>query len=105
VGDAAHDPPQSTAVSLPFFTVSVQVGTAHAPLVQTPLVQFPPAPVPVPHILPLAQAGQAPPQSTSVSLPFFTRSVQAAGWHAPAVQTPLLQFAPLVPQALPSAHL
>jgi len=81
VGEAAHEPPQSTAVSVPFFTVSVQLGVAHRPPAQTPLAQLPPAAVPVPHILPFAQDGQAPPQSTSVSLPFFTRSVQLAGWH------------------------
>ena len=35
----AHEPPQSTSVSVPFLTTSVQVGTAHLLAVQTPLVQ------------------------------------------------------------------
>ena len=104
VGEAAHEPPQSTAVSVPFFTVSVQLGVAQTPAVQTPLLQLPPAAVPVPHILPFAQAGHEAPQSTSVSPPFFTVSVHAAGWHRPAVQTPLAQLAPLAPHPLPSAH-
>ena len=35
----AQSPPQSMSVSLPFFTPSLQVGTAHAPAVHTPLAQ------------------------------------------------------------------
>src|SRR5262245_12435772 len=35
----AQFPPQSTSVSSPFFTPSVQDGAAHVPYVQTPLLQ------------------------------------------------------------------
>jgi hypothetical protein len=106
VGVTAHEPPQSTAVSLPFLTVSVQDGTAHAPLVHTPLAQFAPLVAPLPHIFPLAQvAHEPPPQSTSVSLPFRTVSVQLPGWQRPPVQTPLVQLAPLAPHVFPSTHL
>jgi len=98
VGEAAHDPPQSGAVSLPFFTPSVQVGTAQAPEVHTPLVQLAPAPVPVPHILPSPQGGHEPPQSTSVSVLFFTVSAQLAAAQTPLTHTPLVQ-SPDTPQA------
>jgi len=49
--DAAHDPPQSTASSLPFFTPSVQLGDAQVPLWQTLLWQS----APPPQVLPTAQ--------------------------------------------------
>ena len=64
----AHDPPQSTSVSVPFSTMSVHEGTAQVlgdPL-QTPLAQSPAAL----HFLPLAHFGQLPPQFRSVSVPF-----------------------------------
>jgi hypothetical protein len=42
---------------------------------------------------PVAQGGQLvsglPPQSTPVSLPFLTPSVQVAGWHDMPVHTPV----------------
>ncbi|CAM2194900.1 protein of unknown function [Paraburkholderia kururiensis] len=38
--------------------------------------------------LPALQAPHAPPQSTPVSEPFFTPSVQVAAWHVPEVHTP-----------------
>jgi hypothetical protein len=38
-----------------------------------------------------------PPQSTPLSRPFFTASLQVGAMHLPAVHTPLVQFAPLVP--------
>jgi hypothetical protein len=103
VGAATHEPPQSTAVSLPFFTPSLQVGAAHAPPVQTPLVQLAPAPAPLPHRLPVAQGGHEPPQSTSVSVLFFTMSAQFAAAHTPFTQTPFTQSA-ATPHAWPSGH-
>ncbi|MES1171648.1 MAG: hypothetical protein ABUL77_00290 [Bacteroidota bacterium] len=96
----AHVPPQSTAVSVPFLTVSMQVGTAQAPAVQTPLWQLVPL---APHMRPLAQDGQDPPQSTSVSVPLRVVSVQAAAAHLPVRHTPLVQ-SPITPQAWPSAQ-
>jgi hypothetical protein len=44
---------------------------------QTPLWQS----APTLHTLPAAHALQLPPQSTSVSVPFFTVSVHVAAWH------------------------
>jgi hypothetical protein len=65
-------PPQSTSVSLPFFTVSVHVGAMHFDAAHTPDAQSSGT----------AQARLSPqrvvhelPQSTSVSLPFFTESM------------------------------
>src|SRR6266404_10004793 len=57
------------------------------------------------HIFPTAQAGQVPPpQSTSVSKPFWTMSVQVgAGWQVPPMQIVLWQSPPL-PHVLPSAQ-
>jgi hypothetical protein len=82
----AQVPPQSTPVSLPFFTPSVQVGVAHALFVHTPLVQSPGTE----HAAPFAHfVVQVPPQSTAVSEPFFTVSVHDAVWQTPAVHTPL----------------
>jgi hypothetical protein len=67
------DPPQSTAVSLPFRTPSLQVGARQMPPTHTALWQSAPEPQPSP-------AGHAaqlcPPQSTSVSAPFFAPSAQ-----------------------------
>jgi len=40
--------------------------------------------------------GQLPPQSLSLSLPFFTPSVQLAAWHLLPLHTPVLQSAPVV---------
>jgi len=91
VGAAAQLPPQSTAVSVPFFTLSLQVGTAQVPEVQTPLAQLRPAPVPDPHIWPFAQPGQEPPQSTSVSVLFRTPSAQLAAAQIPFRQTAFTQ--------------
>jgi hypothetical protein len=54
--------------------------------------------------LPLAQgAHDGPPQSTSVSLPFFAASLQPALWHTPLLQTPVWQSTP-ARQALPTPH-
>jgi hypothetical protein len=41
--------------------------------------------------LPAGHFGQLPPQSTSVSFPFFAPSPQEAFWHVPVLQTPVLQ--------------
>jgi hypothetical protein len=72
-------PPQSTSLSVPFFTPSVQLGTAtHTPVgEQIPLVQSPGTP----HALPSPQRGHEPPQSTSLSSPFLVPSSQA-DWGA-----------------------
>jgi hypothetical protein len=69
-------PPQSTSVSVPFLTVSGQAAAWHffgVPL-HTPLVQS----VVAAHDSPVPQRAQvvAPPQSTPVSRPFFTTSLQ-----------------------------
>jgi hypothetical protein len=85
-------PPQSTSVSLPFFTMSEQVGIWQVggfPL-QTPLWQSP-APA---QRLPFRHFGQSDPQSTSVSVWFKTPSEQVAVRHRLPVQTPLLQSTP-----------
>jgi hypothetical protein len=103
VGDAAQEPPQSVPVSVPFFTPSLQVGAAQAPLAHTPLAQLAPAPVPLPHIFPFAQGGHDPPQSTSVSVLFFTPSAQLAAAQIPSMQTPFAQ-SPATAQACPSGH-
>jgi hypothetical protein len=57
--------------------------------VQTPLAQS----LATPHAPLVPQRGQlvAPPQSTSLSPPFFTVSTQVGALQAPEVQTPLVQ--------------
>jgi hypothetical protein len=48
------------------------------------------------HAPPFAQGAQtAPPQSTSVSLPFLTMSAHDGAWHTPPVHTPVVQSAPI----------
>jgi hypothetical protein len=64
--------PQSTSLSLPFFTPSSQLAGAHASASQTPLSQS----VPTVQSGPMAQGAQVPPQSTAVSSPFLAKSVQ-----------------------------
>jgi hypothetical protein len=65
------------SLSLPFRTKSVQLGGWHVTM-QTPLAQSPPCP----QSWPTAQSGHAlPPQSASVSVPFWTASVHEAAWH------------------------
>jgi hypothetical protein len=67
-------PPQSTPVSEPFFTPSVQLAWAQVPELQTAVTQS----LGAAQESPGAQAPHAePPQSTSVSAPFRTPSVQA----------------------------
>ena len=80
-------PPQSTSVSSPFATESLQLGAAHVCAVQTPLVQSGPTAQPIP----TSQGEQAgPPQSRLVSEPFFTPSLQV-GARQVVAQTPSLQ--------------
>jgi hypothetical protein len=77
---AAHDghvpPPQSIAVSLPFFTPSLQLaGAVQKPPTQvSPLTQLA-SPM---QRFPVGHSVQLPPQSTSDSLPFFTPSLHDA---------------------------
>jgi hypothetical protein len=73
---AAHPdgqlPPQSTAVSAPFLTPSLQLGAWHTLPAHDALAQS----APVRQALPGAQRVAQPPlQSTSVSVPFATPSV------------------------------
>ncbi|HZA14205.1 MAG TPA: hypothetical protein VE618_06905 [Myxococcaceae bacterium] len=93
------DPPQSTAVSAPLSTPSLQEGAWQAPPMHTPLWQSAPEPQPSP-------AGHGPhvaPQSTSVSVPFCTPSLQADAWHTFPAQTLLWQSA-LEAQPRPASH-
>ena len=84
-----HTPPQSTPVSLPFCTPSLQVGVAHSMFAPHFLLMQSRFTL---HILPLPQAMQAPPpQSTSVSVPFLVRSEQVGAWQTWPVQTSLRQ--------------
>jgi hypothetical protein len=83
-----HEPPQSTSVSVWFFTRSVQFGAWQARLEQTPLVQS----FPTRHPMPSAQGGHEPPQSFAVSDPLRTPSKQVGTtqtWSVP--QMPLAQ--------------
>ena len=82
--------PQSTVGSLPFLTPSVQLGAwqrwvvaGHTWLVQSFGSRQPR----------LSAQGllQLDPQSTSVSLPFFTPSLQLVGWQVPFEQAALSQ--------------
>jgi hypothetical protein len=89
------------SVSPSFFTVSVHLGTWQVPPEQTPLVQS----AGTAQAFPSLHGVQLPPQSTSVSVPFLTVSVQlgaeqviVAGSH-----TPLTQSAPMA-QPRVSAH-
>jgi hypothetical protein len=71
------DPPQSISDSLPLSVKSPQVGSAHFDLVQTPLRQSVPtthAKVSLHFVEQLAPTLATPPQSTAVSVPFFTPS-------------------------------
>jgi hypothetical protein len=74
-----HEPPQSTSVSVPFFTLSLQLPVVQRLLVQTPLTQS----LPAVQAKPPAQRVQLdePPQSTADSPPFLTLSLHAAVAH------------------------
>src|SRR5262245_6138109 len=61
-------PPQSRSDSVPFCTVSLQAGTWQTRFVHTPLAQS----VGTLHAFKGGHATHVPPQSTSVSVPFFT---------------------------------
>jgi hypothetical protein len=56
-----------------------------------------------PQIFPVAQGGQAPPQSTSVSVPFLIASLQEGGAQTEASQTRLSQ-SPGEEHPFPRAH-
>jgi hypothetical protein len=100
---SAQEPPQSAADSVPFLTVSKQVGPWQVAGVpeQTPLAQS----VAKPQVEPVLQRWQvvAPPQSTALSLPFLTTSVQLGTWQMLPMQILLLQSLP-AEQILPSAQ-
>jgi hypothetical protein len=84
-------PPQSTPVSVPFCSPSVQLGVAQSfEALQKPELQSVGAAQPSPsaHVFPWAT--QVAPQSTPVSLPFFTPSV-----HVGAVAGGVEVFPPL----------
>src|SRR5436190_1490199 len=77
---AAQAPPQSTSDSEPFFSLSSHAGAAQRFVValHTWLMQS----VVTAQVLPSGQAPQpAPPQSTSVSVPFLMVSAQPAPWQ------------------------
>jgi hypothetical protein len=87
---AQTGPPQSTSVSPPFLTPSMQLGGTHLPDWQLSLMQS----LPTPHESPFGHAGAPsligelePPQSTSVSLSFLTPSVGEGAAHSPSLQT------------------
>jgi hypothetical protein len=93
-------PPQSIAVSRPFFTPSEQVGVAQWNCVsQMPDVQSEPAR----HARLGTHAGQTPPQSTSVSLPSLVPLLQLGRPQKPLEQAPLAQSAARL-QCLPTAQ-
>jgi hypothetical protein len=55
------------------------------------------------HCFPAPHGPQLPPQSTSVSSPFFTPSLHVGAWQPPTVHTPLAQSPP-TSQGAPVAH-
>jgi hypothetical protein len=68
-------PPQSTPLSLPFFTTSVQLGCWQTLLTHTCVLQS----VPELHCWPGVHfVAQEPPQSTALSFWFLTPSIQLA---------------------------
>ena len=76
-------PPQSTSVSVPFFTPSVQVGgRADAAVADAARAVAVDRAGPAPS---RARRGSVPPQSTSVSVPFFTPSRAASARRTSAV--------------------
>jgi hypothetical protein len=76
-------PPQSTSVSVPFFTVSEHVAAWQTRPVHTPLSQS----AATAHARLAAHGVHEPPQSTSVSVPSFILSVQLAAMQAWPAQT------------------
>ena len=94
-----HDPPQSIALSVPFFRPSLHEGPWPPPAVHTPVAQSEPTRQGSPE----AQGAHDPPQSTPVSVPFFTPSLHDPLAQTPPAQTPLAQSA-FAPQGWPPAH-
>src|SRR5438477_13053381 len=87
-----------TLVSQPFFGSSSQLASPSAQVgVQTPLAQSPlMQSAGVTHFWSAAHLGQSgPPQSTSLSLAFCTRSSQAGGAHTSTRHTPAAQSVPI----------
>jgi hypothetical protein len=86
LSEATQLPPQSRSVSLPFSIPSVQLGARQiggtAAVSQLALTQSPSST----HSPASGQGPQVSPQSTSVSVPFCTLSVQLGSTHSPAVQ-------------------
>jgi hypothetical protein len=76
--------PQSVVGSVPFSTPSLHVAAAHlcVVIVHTELAQS----LATRQAAKAAQPLQVPPQSTSVSLPLSTPSVQPVGWQVPLEQ-------------------
>jgi hypothetical protein len=99
------EPPQSTSVSEPFWTPSGQAAAVQvcAELLHRRLTQSPSIRQALVSAHRVAQFG--PPQSTSVSLWFFTESGQLGAAHSSLVvlHLPLWQSA-LAAQPRPSAH-
>ncbi len=88
---ATQDPPQSTSVSVPSFTPSVQLAAtqrwvlpSHRPEVQSAGT---PQATPFAQVFPSATQA-APPQSTPVSTPFFAPSVQVGCATGSALEPP-----------------
>jgi len=94
-GHETQFPPQSIAVSAPFCSPSVQVASMHCPSgVHMPVSQCAPIRHPFPGaqvrllLAPLlSKIHTFPPQSTSVSLPFFFPSLQVGAAQLPEVHT------------------
>lgn len=79
-------PPQSTPVSVPDSTLSLQVRQ------RLPSQRLEEQSVPAEHASPVPHAPHVPPpQSTSVSAPFFKPSLHEGAAQLPALQTPLSQ--------------
>jgi hypothetical protein len=90
-----HEPPQSMSASEPFRMPSEHVAAAHVVFTQWPLTgtaqsAFEMQPMPTAHF-----AAQDPPQSMSVSVPFFRRSEQVAAAQTFAMQACEMQSGPI----------
>jgi hypothetical protein len=86
---AAQPPPQSASASVPFFTPSLHAAAAQAFPVHLPLAGSTQSTSAL-QLCPTVQlAAQLPPQSMSVSVPFFTPSPHAAAAQAKLVHLPL----------------
>ena len=92
-------PPQSVAVSVPFFVLSLQLAATQTSVWHTALWQS----VPTLHAAPLPHGAHEPPQSCAVSAPFLVESVHVGTAHLPLLHTPLWQ-SPLTLQPNVSPH-